>query len=64
MRTGIVDTGGKFTAGVNATDDSIFPEIFVDHGDTVDQFATGVNDDGGKLPPVSTPLAVNCHRCQ
>jgi hypothetical protein len=40
------------------------PEIYIDHGDTGDQIVTGVNDDGGKLPPVSTPQASNWHRCQ
>jgi hypothetical protein len=75
MHTSIVDTGGKLTAGVNSTDDHIFPQIYIDHGETGDQFFTGVNDDGGKLPPVSidagdnllllsTPLAVNCHQCK
>jgi hypothetical protein len=40
----IVDTGGKFAAGVN---------------DTGGKFATGVNDAGGKLPPVSTTPGAN-----
>ena len=39
----VVDTGGKFAAGVN---------------DTGGKFATGVNDAGGKSPPVS-PVANN-----
>ncbi len=40
----VVDTGGKFAAGVN---------------DTGGKFAAGVNDTGGNLPPVSTTLAAN-----
>jgi hypothetical protein len=40
----IVDTGGKFTTGVN---------------DTGGKFATGVNIAGGKLPPLSTTPAAN-----
>jgi hypothetical protein len=42
--TSVVDTGGKFAAGVN---------------DTGGKFATGVNDTGGKLPPVSMTPAAN-----
>ncbi len=39
----VVDTGGKFAAGVN---------------DASSKFAAGVNDTGGNLPPVS-PVANN-----
>ncbi len=39
----VVDTGGKFSTGVN---------------DTGGKFAAGINDTGGNLPPVSmTPTA-------
>jgi hypothetical protein len=40
----IVDTGGKFTTGVN---------------DTGGKFATGVSNACGKLPPVSTTPAAS-----
>jgi hypothetical protein len=50
-RIGVLDTEGKFTAGVNNTGDHIFPEIYIDHG---------VNNNGSKLPLVSKTLAVNC----
>jgi hypothetical protein len=36
----VVDTGGKFTTGIN---------------DTGGKFAAGFNDTGGNLPPVSDP---------
>ncbi len=41
-----------------------FAEIFASVVDTAGKFATGVNDTGGKLPPVSTTPAANCHRYQ
>jgi hypothetical protein len=47
---GVLDTEGKFTAGVHNTGDHIFPEIYIDHG---------VNNTGSKLPLVSTTPAVN-----
>jgi hypothetical protein len=40
----VVDTGGKFSTGVN---------------NTGGKFAAGVNDAGGKLPPISTTQAAN-----
>ncbi len=48
---GVLDTEGKFTAGVNNTGDHIFSEIYIDHG---------VNNTGSKLPLVSATPAVNC----
>ncbi len=46
---GVVDTGGKFAAGVNA--------VSTTQGELVAKFAAGVVDTGGNLPPVSlTPV--------
>jgi hypothetical protein len=41
-----------------------FSTRFASVVDTGGKFATGVNDTGGKLPPVSTTPSANCHRYQ
>ncbi len=40
--TGEVGTGGKFIPGVHSTGGHMFPEIYIDCGDTSDKFATDV----------------------
>jgi hypothetical protein len=41
-----------------------FSTRFASVVDTVGKFATGVNDAGSKLPPVSMTPVANCHRYQ
>jgi hypothetical protein len=41
-----------------------FLRFTIDSGDTGVKFATGVNDTGGKLSPVSTTSLVICCQCQ
>ncbi len=61
----VVDTGGKFSAGVVDTGDNFLtPAVLVAAFaagviDTGGKFAAGVNDTGGKLPPVSLIPAVH-----
>ncbi len=43
----VVDSGGKFTSGVNDTGGRIFSEIYFDRGVSGGKFSTGVNDAGG-----------------
>ncbi len=60
--TGINDTGGKFATSVplvSTTPAAHFSTSFASVVDTGGKFATGVNDAGGKLPPVSKTLATN-----
>ncbi len=45
---GCVDTGGNET------------KIYIDRSDKGGPFVTGVNNAGGKLPPLSTTPAENC----
>ncbi len=49
---------------VSMTPMANFSTRFASVVDTGGKFATGVNDAGGKLPPVSTTPAANCHRYQ
>jgi hypothetical protein len=58
LTTDIID------AGVNNYGGDVFPNIYIDRGNTGSKFATGVNNAGGKLPPASTTPAVNCHQYQ
>ncbi len=51
--TSVVDTAGKFSAGINDMRGHIFP-VHIDSGDTDSQFSTGVSDAGGELQQVST----------
>jgi hypothetical protein len=43
----VVDSGGKFTSGVNDTGGHIFSQIYFDQGVSGGKFSTGVNDTGG-----------------
>jgi hypothetical protein len=54
LTIGVVDTDGKFTAGVNDICGYIFSEIYFNRGYTGGKFATSVNDVNSKLPPAST----------
>jgi hypothetical protein len=50
---GVVDTGGKFAAGI------VLPPVSTTQGELVAKLAAGVVDTGGKLPPVSTTPVAN-----
>jgi hypothetical protein len=62
----VVDTGGKFAAGINDAGGNLPPvsttpaAICHRYQRRRRQFATSINDAGGNLPPVSTtPVANN-----
>jgi hypothetical protein len=55
--TSVVDTGGKFAAGVSTTQGEMVAKFAAGVVDTGGKFAAGVVDTGGNLPPVSlTPV--------
>jgi hypothetical protein len=56
---GINDTGGKFATGINDTCGKFFHHFHYIHW-----YQRYQRQIGGKLPPVSTTPAANCHRCK
>jgi hypothetical protein len=57
VNAGILDIGGKITAGVSDSCGNI--QNYIDQGDIRGKiFGTGVKDANGNFPPVSTTRAV------
>ncbi len=68
VATGVSDTSGKIVGGINNTSGKFATGIIDTSGKFFNQFVSvvntggkfaGVNDTGGKLPPVSTTPAAN-----
>jgi hypothetical protein len=58
LTIGVVDTGSKFVGSVTDTGGHIFPDIYIDGGDTIGKLATSVNNamPAVNFPPVSKKL--------